>query len=62
MQKKALRFITKSKVNEHCGPLFKSNKILSFDLLSLQAKLLFMHSIHYNYAPLLLLMHSPQTN
>ena len=51
MQKKALRVITKSKVNEHTGPLFKANKILPFDLLSLQAKLLFMHSIHYNYAP-----------
>ena len=51
MQKKAIRIITKSKVNDHTGPLFKANKILPFDLLSLQAKLLFMHSIHYNYAP-----------
>ena len=51
MQKKAIRIITKSKANEHTGPLFKSCKILPFEQLCLQAKLLFMHSIHYNYAP-----------
>ena len=51
IQKKAIRIVTKSKVNEQTGPLFKANNILPFDLLSLQAKLLFMHSIHYNYAP-----------
>ena len=51
MQKKAIRIVTKSKVNECTAPLFKANKILPFDLLCLQAKLLFMHSIHYNYAP-----------
>ena len=51
MQKKAIRIITKSKANEHTGPLFKSSKILPFEQLCLQAKLLFMHSIHYNYAP-----------
>ena len=51
MQKKALRIVTKSKVNEHTGPLFKANKILPFDKLCLQAKLLVMHLVHYNYAP-----------
>ena len=35
MQKKALRIVTKSKVNEHTGPLFKANKILLFDKLCL---------------------------
>ena len=51
MQKKAIRIITKAKINEHTGPLFKHCKILPFEQLCLQAKLLFMHSIHYNYAP-----------
>ena len=51
MQKKAIRIITKAKINEHTGPLFKLCKILPFEQLCLQAKLLFMHSIHYNYAP-----------
>ena len=51
MQKKALRIVTKSKVNEHTGPLNKANKILPFDKLCLQAKLLVMHLVHYNYAP-----------
>ena len=51
MQKKAIRIITKAKINEHTSPLFKLCKILPFEQLCLQAKLLFMHSIHYNYAP-----------
>ena len=49
--KKAIRIITKSKNNEHTAPLFVSTKILPFDKLILQRKLLFMHSIHNNYAP-----------
>ena len=51
MQKKAIRVKSKSKSLEHTGPLFKEHKILPFDLLSLQSKLLFLHSVHYNYAP-----------
>ena len=51
LQKKAIRTITKSKSNEHTGPLFLANKILPFEKLMSQSKLLFMHSIHYEYAP-----------
>ena len=51
LQKKAIRIITKSKNDEHTAPLFVSTKILPFDKLILQRKLLFMHSIHNNYAP-----------
>ena len=51
LQKKAIRIITKSKINSHTAPLFKDLKILPFEKLSQQSKLLFMHSICYNYAP-----------
>jgi hypothetical protein len=51
MQKKAIRIITFSKCNEHTGPLFLLEKILPFDLIVQQAKLLFMHSVKYNYCP-----------
>ena len=51
LQKKAIRIITKSRINEHTAPLFKNNNILPFDKMCLQGKLNFMHSIHYNYAP-----------
>jgi hypothetical protein len=51
MQKKAIRIITSSKRNEHSGPLFFSEKILPFDSIIQQAKLLFMHSIKYNHCP-----------
>ena len=51
LQKKAIRIITKSKSNTHTGPLFFEQKILPFELISLQSKLTFMHSIHYKYAP-----------
>jgi hypothetical protein len=37
--------------NAHTNPLFLQNKILPFDKLILQSKLLFMHSVDYNYAP-----------
>ena len=50
-KKKAIRTVTKSKANSHTAPLFKDLKIQSFDKLSLQSKLHFMHSIRYNYAP-----------
>ena len=51
LQKKAVRIITKSKINKHTGPLFIANKILPFEKLIIQYKLLFMHSVHYDYAP-----------
>jgi hypothetical protein len=52
VQKKAIRIITNSNYNEHTGPLFKNLGILRLDKLIEQAKLTFMHSITYNYAPL----------
>jgi len=52
LQKKAIRIITKSKSNEHTGPLFSKVKILPFEKLILQAKLNFMHSIYYEYSPI----------
>jgi len=51
MQKKANRLITNSSFRAHTEPLFKKLQILSFPKLIEQAKLLFMHSIHYDYAP-----------
>ena len=51
LQKKAIKIISKSKINDHTGPLFYKEKILPLDLLSTQCKLHFMHAIHYNYAP-----------
>ena len=49
LQKKAIRIITKSKSNSHTNPLFLETKILPFDKLIIQSKLLFMHSIEYGY-------------
>jgi hypothetical protein len=51
LQKKAIRIMTKSNYNAHTEPLFRVNKILPFDKLLLQNKLLFFHSIEYKYAP-----------
>jgi hypothetical protein len=50
LQKKAIRIITKSKVSILTSPLFLDTKILPFEKLLTQAKLLFMHFIAYNYA------------
>ncbi len=52
LQKKAIRVITKSAYNAHTEPLFLGNRILPFEKLILQSKLLFMHSVDYDYAPL----------
>jgi hypothetical protein len=43
--------MTKSNYNAHTEPLFRANKILLFDKLLLQNKLLFFYSIEYKYAP-----------
>ena len=51
IQKKAIRIITNSKYNDHTGPLFAMHKILPLDKIIKQAKLNFMHSIAFNYAP-----------
>jgi hypothetical protein len=50
-QKKAIRIITLSKWNDHTDPLFSELNILPYPKMILQAKLHFMHSYHYNYAP-----------
>jgi len=52
IQKKAVRIITRSAYNAHTAPLFYANKILPIDKIIKMAKLLFMHSIYYDYAPL----------
>lgn len=51
VQKKAIRVITHSRYNDHTAPLFAGLSILPFDKIIEQSKLLFMHSIEYNYAP-----------
>jgi hypothetical protein len=51
LQKKAIRIITKSKASTHTPPLFLNSHILPFEKLLTQGKLLFMHSIAFNYAP-----------
>ncbi len=51
LQKKAIRVISKVNYNTHTTPLFLENKILPFDKLIKLHKLLFMHSIAYEYAP-----------
>ena len=43
LQKKAIRIINKSPPFAHTQPLFLESKILPFDLLVKQSKLLFMH-------------------
>jgi hypothetical protein len=51
IQKKAIRIITKSKFNAHTQPLFIGNKILPFEKIIKNSKLLFMHSVYHEYAP-----------
>jgi hypothetical protein len=43
--------MSNSKYNEHTAPIFKKYNILPYDKIIKQAKLLFMHSIEYKYAP-----------
>ncbi len=50
-QKKAIRILAKADCLEHTAPLFKSLSILSLEKIILQARVTFMHSIYYNYAP-----------
>jgi hypothetical protein len=47
----SIRTITKSPYNAHTAPLFSSLKILPYASILKQAKLHFMHSYVYNYAP-----------
>jgi hypothetical protein len=51
IQKKAVRIITKSQYNEHTVPLFLATKILPINKIIKMSKLLFMHSVYYEYAP-----------
>jgi hypothetical protein len=51
VQKKAIRIVTCSKYNAHTLPLFIEHKILPFEKIIKQGKLLFMHSVYYDYAP-----------
>jgi hypothetical protein len=51
IQKKAIRIITNSTYTAHTAPLFAQLQILPYELVIKQAKLLFMHSIEYSYAP-----------
>jgi hypothetical protein len=50
-QKKAIRIITNSSYNAHTAPLFAKLNILPLDEVIIQAKLSFMHSVYYEYAP-----------
>jgi hypothetical protein len=52
IQKKAIRIITNSHYNDHTAPLFMGLGILPYNKILEQAKLTFMHSVEYNYAPL----------
>ncbi len=52
LQKKAIiRTISNAQYNAHSNPLFLANRILPFDKLIVLNRLLFMHSIAYDYAP-----------
>ena len=51
VQKKAIRLITNSRYNAHTAPLFHAHRILPFAKIIKQGRLVFMHSIHFNYAP-----------
>lgn len=51
IQKKAIRIMTNSSYNAHTKPLYLKHKILPFDKIIIQAQLMFMHSVEYNYAP-----------
>jgi len=51
IQKRAVRIISKSAYNAHTQPLFLLNKILPFEKIVKNSKLLFMHSIYHGYAP-----------
>jgi hypothetical protein len=52
IQKKAIRVVTNSDYTAHTAPLFAQLQILPYEHIISQAKLLFMHSIEFNYAPL----------
>jgi hypothetical protein len=51
LQKKAIRTITFNEYNSHTKPIYTELNILPYDKLLTFSKLLFMHSVHYNYCP-----------
>jgi hypothetical protein len=51
LQKKAIRIITFNNYNAHTNPIFKELNLLPYDKLLTYSKLMFMHSVHYNYCP-----------
>ena len=51
IQKKAIRVVTKSKYNDHTSPLFLRLNLMNYENIISYNRLVFMHSIEYNYAP-----------
>jgi len=51
LQKKAIRIVSGAGYSDHTEPLFNELRILPFEKLLLQAKLVFMHSIYYKLSP-----------
>ena len=51
LQKKAIRIISNSNYNAHTKPIFNDLKILPFENILYEQKMLFMHAIYNNYAP-----------
>ena len=52
IQKKAIRVITKSNYNDHTAPLFQRLGLMTYENIITYNRLVFMHSIEYNYAPI----------
>jgi len=52
MQKKAIRIVMQASYNAHTAPMFDKLRLLTYHKIIQQAKLHFMHSYHYSYAPL----------
>jgi hypothetical protein len=49
LQKKAIRIISNASYNAHTDPLFYANQILPLDKIIIYCKVMFMHSVVYNY-------------
>jgi hypothetical protein len=50
--KKAIRIISHATYNAHTAPLFAHHQIMPYMSIIKQSKISFMHSYHFNYAPL----------
>jgi hypothetical protein len=51
LQKKAIRIVCGAAYIAHTAPLFSECHVLPLELLIVQAKLLFMHSVKFSYCP-----------